>query len=50
MLEIGKHGSFTVYAATTQKLGGKQKVAKFAVLDLSHVRQKEADSKQAAAN
>jgi hypothetical protein len=37
VLEIGKRDTFTVYAATSQKLGGKQKVAKFAVLDVSHV-------------
>jgi len=47
VLEIGKHGSFNVYAATSQKLGGKQKVAKFAVLDVTHVKQKQ--SSQAAA-
>jgi hypothetical protein len=41
VLEIGKHDSFSIYAATAQKLGGKQKVAKFAVLDLSHVKQKD---------
>ena len=41
VLEVGKHGSFNIYAATAQTLGGKQKVAKFQVLDLSHVRQKD---------
>jgi hypothetical protein len=44
VLEIGKHGSFNIYAATSQKLGGKQKVAKFVVLDVSHVKQKDAIS------
>ena len=47
VLEAEKHGSFNVYAATSEKLGGKQKVAKFAVIDLSHVRQN--DGNQAAA-
>jgi hypothetical protein len=37
VLEAGKHGTFDIYAATSQKLGGKTKVAKFAVLDVSHV-------------
>jgi hypothetical protein len=41
LLEIGKHDSFYVYAATSQKLGGKQKVAKFAVLDVTHVTPKD---------
>ena len=48
ILEVGKHGSFNVYAATSQKLGGKQKVAKFAVIDLTHVKQK--DSGQSVAS
>jgi hypothetical protein len=41
VLEIGKHDTFMVYAATSQKLGGKQKVAKFAVLDVTHVMPKD---------
>ena len=35
-----KHSTFAVYAATSQRLGGKEKVAKFAVIDLSHVTKK----------
>lgn len=53
VLEIGKHDTFYVYAATTQKLSGKVKVAKFAVLDITHVAPKDnnlaaakADNKQ----
>lgn len=42
VLEIGKHDTFYVYAATSQKLGGKQKVSKFAVLNVSHVTPKNA--------
>lgn len=41
VLEAGKHGSFNIYVATAQKLGGKQKVAKFQVLDVRHARQKD---------
>jgi len=47
VLEIGKHDTFYVYAATQQKLGGKTKVAKFAVLDVTHVTPK--DNNQTAA-
>jgi hypothetical protein len=38
VLEVGKHDSFNVYVGTEQKLGGKVKVAKFAVVDVTHVR------------
>jgi hypothetical protein len=37
-IEREKHGGFTVYVGTQQKLGGKVKVAKFAVLDITHVK------------
>jgi hypothetical protein len=32
-----KHGSFTIYAGTSEKLVRKVKMAKFAVLDVTHV-------------
>ena len=38
VLEAGKHGTFQIYAATTEKLGAKAKVAKFPVLDIEHVK------------
>jgi hypothetical protein len=38
VLEAGKHGTFQVYAATTERLGAKAKVAKFPVLDIEHVK------------
>jgi hypothetical protein len=40
VLEEGKHGTFEISAATSQKLGGKMKVAKFAVIEVSHVTKK----------
>jgi hypothetical protein len=44
VLEAGKHGTFYVYAATSEKLYGKMKVAKvakYAVLDVTHYSQKD---------
>lgn len=41
VLEAGKHGTFYVYAATSEKLGAKTKVAKFAVLSMAHYKQNE---------
>jgi hypothetical protein len=38
VLEAGKHGTFQVYAATAERLGAKDKVAKFPVLDVEHVK------------
>src|SRR5258706_1785076 len=40
MIKAEKHGTFAVYATTAKQLGGKEKVAKFLVLDLSHVTKK----------
>jgi hypothetical protein len=40
VIKAEKHGTFAVYAATSKQLGGKEKVAKFLVLDLSHVTRK----------
>jgi hypothetical protein len=37
VLEEEKHGAFDVYAATTEKLGAKSKVATFAVLKIEHL-------------
>jgi hypothetical protein len=47
VLEAGKHGTFQIYAATSERLGAKAKVAKFPVLDVEHVKMKAAT---AAAN
>jgi hypothetical protein len=41
VLEAAKHGTFYVYAATSEKLGGKMKVAKYEVLELPHYKQKD---------
>ena len=38
MIEIDKHDQFTVYVATSDRIGGKAKVAKFAIVQLSRVR------------
>jgi hypothetical protein len=40
VIKAEKHGTFSVFAATSKQLGGKTKVAKFSVLDLSHVMKK----------
>jgi hypothetical protein len=40
ILEAGKHGTFQIYAATSERLGAKEKVAKFPVLDVEHVKMK----------
>lgn len=50
VLEVGKHDTFSIYAATSEKLGGKQKVAKFAVLDVTHVSPKNITQAQAPSN
>lgn len=42
VLEAGEHGTFQIYAATSEKLGAKAKVAKFPVLDVEHVKMKAA--------
>ena len=42
VLEAGKHGTFQIYAATSERLGAKAKVAKFPVLDVEHVKMKTA--------
>ena len=40
VLEAGKHGTFQIYAATSDRVGAKAKVAKFPVLDVEHVKMK----------
>ena len=41
VLEVSKKGTFDIYAATEQRLGGKVKAARFAVLRVEHIRLKE---------
>jgi len=48
VLEQEKHGTFDVYAATTERLGGKEKVAKFAVLGVEHLKTRDASNAAAA--
>ncbi len=40
LITAERHGTFAVYATTSKQLGGKEKVAEFLVLDLSHVTKK----------
>jgi hypothetical protein len=42
VLEANKKGTFDVYAATEQRLGGKAKAARFAVLSVERIRKKTA--------
>jgi len=44
VIEADKNGQFTIYVATSDRIGGKSKVAKFAIVQLSHVKGAQAAS------